>query len=186
MSLVDYAASSDEDEPQTPAVDEEENVQVEENPEKRQRFEGPAPAPSTSAPPNHLPIHAHHRTSTSLRPPSSKPMETGPDQSPVLKLPDASFLLNSPVVPQSNASDHSSRVAAAMAESAARKRDLNGSAATYPRSKVPKGALPHSKSVPETVAGRLVPPQLSGRSNVVTEDISKLFVRKHTADSATE
>lgn len=42
MSLVDYAASSDEDE---------ENEPVKENPEKRPRFEGPAPAPSTSAPP---------------------------------------------------------------------------------------------------------------------------------------
>lgn len=112
----------------------------------------------------------HIRVSTSLRPTSSKQMEIVPDESPALKLPDASFLLNSPVVPsnQLNSSDHSSRVAAAMAESAARKRDLKGSAASHPRSKVPKGALPHSKSVPETVSGRLLPPQLSGRCVLLT------------------
>lgn len=105
------------------------------------------------------------RMPANLEPPSSKLMEIVSDQSPELTLPDASFLLNSPVVPsnQVNASDHSSRVAAAMAESAARKRDLNGSPAGYPRSKVPKGTLPHSKSVPETVGGRLLPPQLAGR-----------------------
>lgn len=100
-----------------------------------------------------------------MRPPPSKIV---PDQSPELKLPDASFLLNTPVVPsQLNAMDHSSRVAAAMAEGAARKRDLNGSAASYPRSKVPKGALPNSKNVPETVGGHLLPPQLSGRYSLL-------------------
>lgn len=101
------------------------------------------------------------RISTGLRPPPSKPVA---EQSPGLKLPDASFLLNTPVVPsQLNAMDHSSRVAAAMAESAARKRDLSGPAASYPRSKVPKGAVPSSKRVPETGGGHLLPPQLSGR-----------------------
>jgi hypothetical protein len=62
-------------------------------------------------------------------------------------------------------SDHSSRVAAAMAENASRKRDSNGSAsALLPRRKVPRGTLPHSRNVPDTVRGVLVPPQLSGRS----------------------
>ncbi|KAI3445083.1 hypothetical protein Pfo_001748 [Paulownia fortunei] len=186
MSLVDYAASSDEDEPQTPADEEEENEQVKENPEKRPRFGVPGAGPS-AATSNDDPVHAHSRMSMNLGTPSSKQKEIVSDQSSELKLPDASFLLNSPVVPSNllNASDHSSRVAAAMAESKARKRDLNGSSASYPRSKVPKGTLPHSKSVPDTVGGLLLPPQLAGRSNIVTEDINKLFVRKH-ANSSTE
>ncbi|KAL1535092.1 hypothetical protein AAHA92_31187 [Salvia divinorum] len=169
MSLVDYADSSDEDEPQNSAAAQEKIEQLQENLEKR-----PTPDPLQS------------RVSTSLSPPPIKESGKVPDQSPVFKLPDAAFLLDSPVVPsQLNAPDHSSRVAAAMAESAARKRDLNVSAVSYPRNKVPRGVLPNTKSVPETVGGHLLPPQLSGRSNVVTEDISKLFVRKH-ADSLTE
>ncbi|KAG6382754.1 hypothetical protein SASPL_157537 [Salvia splendens] len=170
MSLVDYADSSDEDEPQNPPAAAQEKIeQLPENPEER-------PAPD----------HLQSRVSTALSPPPSKQSGKVLDQSPVLKLPDAAFLLDSPVVPsQLNAPDHSSRVAAAMAESAARKRDLNVSAGSYPRNKVPKGMLPNTKSVPETVGGHLLPPQLSGRSNVVTEDISKLFVRKH-ADTPAE
>lgn len=78
-----------------------------------------------------------------------------------------------------NASDHSSRVAAAQAENASRKRDSNGKASSSNRSKVPRANPPRSRNIPETAAGMLVPPQLSGRKNVVTEDISKLFVRKH-------
>ncbi|MBA0667093.1 hypothetical protein Goklo_000217 [Gossypium klotzschianum] len=38
-----------------------------------------------------------------------------------------------------------------------------------------------SVSVPDTGGGSLVPPQLRGRSNVVTEDISKLFINRHVA-----
>lgn len=82
------------------------------------------------------------------------------------KLPDASLLLNSPMMsPQlAHATNHSSRVAVAMAESESRKRDLNGkSSSSYTRSKVPRGSLPHSKSIPETVGGHLLPPQLAGR-----------------------
>ncbi|XP_011088134.1 uncharacterized protein LOC105169439 [Sesamum indicum] len=179
MSLVDYAASSDEDEPQSPAR-EQENEQVKENPEERHRSGVPAPD-------HEDPVRARSRNSTNLQPTSSKRTDIVSNQSSELKLPDASFLLNSPVVSSNllNASDHSSRVAAAMAESAARKRDLNGPSSTYPRSKVPKGTLPHSKNVPDTVDGRLLPPQLAGRSNIVTEDISKLFVKKQT-NSSTE
>lgn len=61
MSLVDYADSSDEDEPLTLAAGEEKIEQVEENLEKRPRFEGPAPSPSTSAPPTDHPINAPNR-----------------------------------------------------------------------------------------------------------------------------
>ncbi|KAL3622568.1 hypothetical protein CASFOL_033979 [Castilleja foliolosa] len=178
MSLVDYAASSDEDEPQTPAR-EQPCQQVKQNSEIRQRFEGPAPGPSSNE-------NLVQRTSVNPKPPSSKQVVMTSDD---MKLPDASFLLNSPVVPSNlpNILDHSSRVAAAMAESAVRKRDLVGPKASYPRSKIPKGTMPHSKNIPDTAGSHLLPPQLAGRfrSNVVTEDISKLFVRKQT-NSSTE
>ncbi|KAK4372066.1 hypothetical protein RND71_007450 [Anisodus tanguticus] len=72
--------------------------------------------------------------------------------------------------------DHSFRVAATMAENASWKRDVSVSVFTYPRRKIPKGTLPHMKNVPETGGGLLLPPQLTGRSNVVTEDITKLFL----------
>ncbi|KAL8496119.1 hypothetical protein ACS0TY_020004 [Phlomoides rotata] len=178
MSLVDYAASSDEDEPQPPAD--------EQPKDKRLRVGVSEEGPSTSAPPNDAPVPAHNRMSMNLELPSSEQRKIVSDQSSELKLPDASFLLNSPMLPsnQLNSLDHSSRVAAAMAESAARKRELKGASASYPRNKVPKGTLPHSKNVPETVGGHLVPPQLSGRSNVVTEDISKLFLKKNTSSAA--
>ncbi|KAK6261517.1 hypothetical protein QUC31_007333 [Theobroma cacao] len=54
----------------------------------------------------------------------------------------------------------------------------SGGAAATPRAKLPRATLPHSKSVPDTEGGLFVPPQLKGRSNVVIEDISKLFVSK--------
>lgn len=79
--------------------------------------------------------------------------------------------------------DHSSRVAAAIAESASRKRESNEFVSSVPRSKVPRGNLPHSKNVPDTIGGMLVPPQLSGRSNIVTEDVGKLFVKKQADPS---
>lgn len=83
----------------------------------------------------------------------------------VEKLPDASLLLSSPAISSNlmNASDHSSRVAAALAENASRKRDSNGKTSSAVRSKVPRGNPPHSKNIPETAGGLLVPPQLSGR-----------------------
>lgn len=86
------------------------------------------------------------------------------------KLPDASELFNSTDFSSNNALsgstiDHSSIVATAVAQSASRKRDSIGSLpSSLPRSKVPKGTLPHSKNVPDTGGGLLVPPQLSGRS----------------------
>ncbi|KAI3827020.1 hypothetical protein L1987_01081 [Smallanthus sonchifolius] len=96
------------------------------------------------------------------------------------RLPDASILLNSPSLPSNTSGiyDHTSAVAAAMAQNASRKRDLKESGASYPHGKIPRGNLPHSKNVQKTTSGLLCPPQLSGRSNVVTEDISKLFSRR--------
>ncbi|XP_059459832.1 uncharacterized protein LOC132189224 [Corylus avellana] len=163
MSLVDYASSSDDD--------------VSESGEDHQN--DPEEAPNDNP---QLPVSPQNQVS--LTPSNQQPQSTSVESSeqPIGRLPDASFLLNSPAMSSSllNNSDHSSRVAAAMAENASRKRDSNGSAsALLPRRKVPRGTLPHSRNVPDTVRGVLVPPQLSGRSNVVTEDIGKLFVRKH-------
>ncbi|XP_038722385.1 uncharacterized protein LOC120014492 [Tripterygium wilfordii] len=88
--------------------------------------------------------------------------ETAPEP---LQLPDASFLLN----------EHGSK----------KKRDSNGlSSSQLPRSKVPRGTLLHTRNLPDTGGGMLVPPQLSGRKNVVTEDIGKLFVKRRTDDSS--
>ncbi|OWM78418.1 hypothetical protein CDL15_Pgr016142 [Punica granatum] len=174
MSLVDYASSSDED---APEVDEEGE---EERKEKVERAEAPKLEPSP--PP---PVLPQKRTA----PPASNQQEENIAHSmmtSVEKLPDVSLLLNSPTLSStvSSGGDHASRVAAAMAESALRKRDSNAPSSSAPRSKVPRGTLPHTKNVPDTGGGLLVPPQLSGRSNVVTEDISKLFARRHTDPSS--
>lgn len=161
MSLVDYASS-----------DEEEDSTIKEAKEDRR----PQPSATTSsaaspsqpfAPQPHL-----------IRPASDQSSEND-SPSPIEKLPDASLLLSSPFSSQQIGSDHSSRVAAAMAENASRKREANGSSSSNIRGKIPKGNLPHSKNIPDTSSGLLMPPQLRGRSNVVTEDITKLFVRKN-------
>uniref|UniRef100_A0A803P8Y9 Uncharacterized protein n=1 Tax=Cannabis sativa TaxID=3483 RepID=A0A803P8Y9_CANSA len=107
---------------------------------------------------------------------------TEPSEKPepeIVKLPDASELLNSSEFSYSSLSGQS-----ASSSSSSRKRDPVGLASSLPRSKVPKGILSHSKSVPDTVGGILVPPQLRGRSNVVTEDINKLFVKKQVEPSS--
>ncbi|KZV19568.1 hypothetical protein F511_13454 [Dorcoceras hygrometricum] len=146
MSLVDYASSSDEDE--TEKLQRRE-IAVPEKPRRMNDALSPQEV-------NRKPESLQTKQIESV----SKPSELSG-----LKLPDASFLLSSPSVPSSglNASDHSSRVAAAMAQSAARKRELNTLAADNPRSKFPKGSLPHSKNAPDTLGGRLLPPQLVGR-----------------------
>ncbi|KAK1552246.1 hypothetical protein Q3G72_013117 [Acer saccharum] len=169
MSLVDYASSSDEDDDVLAAEDEQEQPQL--------------PKQQPSLPP------VNQRSVSSLS------SETAATVAPLLplpspsidKLPDASLLLNSSDFSTVTGSDHASRVAAAMAESATRKkRDSNGLASTLlPRSKVPKGGtLHHTKNVLDTAGGLLVPPQLRGRSNVVTEDISKLFVKRQAEPSS--
>lgn len=160
MSLVDYDSSSDE-----------EDSEVAEDDERGVPKDNPSPPAAPQPPRNQL-----ARTSSNLEQQSSSHTVV-----PSMRLPDASVLLNSPVISSNlmGGSDHSSRVAAAMAESASRKRDSNGSATLFPRSKVPKGNLPHSRNVPDTVGRLLLPPQLGGRSNVVTEDIGRLFVKSH-------
>ncbi|XP_030962063.1 uncharacterized protein LOC115983497 [Quercus lobata] len=163
MSLVDYASSSDDD----VSAEEEEHEEEEDEPQQL---------------PNPNPHNQISGSSSNLQPEST----VHSSEPSIERLPDASFLLNSPASLSNlmSSSDHSSRVAAAMAENASRKRDSNGLASSLPRNKVPRGTLPHSRNVPDTVGGVLVPPQLSGRSNVVTEDIGKLFVRKHAEPSS--
>ncbi|KAK7401294.1 hypothetical protein VNO78_12663 [Psophocarpus tetragonolobus] len=169
MSLVDYASSSDDDVPE---------------PSEEERNKNSKPQ---------SPQLTHNRTqaeelkenkvkgSTKFGSSSSQRLENKQhsSQPSVDKLPDASLLLNAPTVSSDlmSASDHFSRVAAAQAENASRKRDSNGMVSSAVRSsKVPRGNLPHSRNVPETSGGMLLPPQISGRKNIVTEDISKLFL----------
>lgn len=168
MSLVDYASSSDDD--VSEAGEDHKN-----DPEETTNDSPQLPVP----PENQVSFGPSNQQITSSAMHSSEPS--------IERLPDASLLLSSPAMSSSllNGSDHSIRVAAAMAENATRKRDSNGSAsAVLPRRKVPRGTLPHSRNVPDTVGGVLVPPQLKGRSNVVTEDIGKLFVKKQSEPSS--
>ncbi|KAI3837289.1 hypothetical protein MKW92_030753 [Papaver armeniacum] len=160
MSLVDYASSSDDEDGNT--KDKQHDVSEDGN----------------SQPSTVLEAHHHNQRSvtSSHQPPENSSQSIARS---IEKLPDASLLLDSPAFSshQMSGNDHSSRVAAAMAESSSRKRESKGSASTNPRSKFPRGNLPNTKSFPDTVGGVLVPPQLKGRSNVVTEDIGKLFVK---------
>uniref|UniRef100_A0A7C8Z0W8 Uncharacterized protein n=1 Tax=Opuntia streptacantha TaxID=393608 RepID=A0A7C8Z0W8_OPUST len=172
MSLVDYASSDEEDDIQ------------------------PSQPPSTAVASEERIDHRRKQPSTSSSPPSSQDTalrsestrsssnQQSEDVSPLLpppieKLPDASLLLNSPILSEPVGTDHCSRVSAALAENASRKREANGSSSSNIRGKIPRGNLTHSKNIPDTGSGQLVPPQLLGRSNVVTEDISKLFVRRN-------
>ncbi|XP_061978202.1 uncharacterized protein LOC133699079 [Populus nigra] len=167
MSLVDYASSSDED--ATDNIEEEEKQKDQEEQEPKPQNE-----PQVAKPQNKL--------SSGLSLP--RPQVAGPSLLPsISKLPDASMLLNTPTVGlDGSGSDHALRVSAAMAENASRKRELNvGSSRS---GKVARGNLVANKNVPDTGGGLLVPPQLKGRSNVVTEDIGKLFVRRHAEPSS--
>ncbi|XP_077218741.1 uncharacterized protein LOC143852952 [Tasmannia lanceolata] len=160
MSLVDYAPSSDEDE-----------AEISEEEDKKES--DPPPLRSSPNPDFHTQslIASSHQQSGSASHSSEPSIE---------KLPDASLLFESPdfLSHQVSAGNHSSRVTAAKAESASRKRESNGSVFSRPSTKHPRGNMPHSRNLPDTVGGLLVPPQLNGRSNVVTEDIGKLFVRR--------
>ncbi|KAI5311018.1 hypothetical protein L3X38_000395 [Prunus dulcis] len=160
MSLVDYASSDDD-------VSEE----IRENKENE-----PAQVPQDDPQP---PTRPHTQSVVSSY---QQPESTAHSSAPSIeKLPDASMLLNSPVFSSNMFSgvDHSSRVAAAIAESASRKRESNEFVSSVPRSKVPKGNLPHSKNVPDTIGGMLVPPQLSGSSSqfLVQLDTAKRKLR---------
>ncbi|KAJ6414411.1 hypothetical protein OIU84_003414 [Salix udensis] len=174
MSLVDYASSSDDDDPDNIEEEDEKHhhqQELHEEQEPKPQIEAQAAKPQIS-----------QLSWASL--PKPKQQVAGPSPLPsISKLPDASKLLNSPEVGLSGSgSDHASRVSAAMAENASRKRELNvGSSRS---GKVSRGNLVATRNVPDTGGGLLVPPQLKGRSNVVTEDIGKLFVRRHAEPSS--
>ncbi|WOK96015.1 hypothetical protein Cni_G04722 [Canna indica] len=177
MSLVDYA-SSDDEEIDLPKTGEEKGNQ-------------PKESASPSLPPPLLPQAPppvppkNRQNQNSIAP--DKPSNVNPPlPSPSLEgLPDVSvlFAASSYQSNQKAGNDHSSRVAAAIAESASRKRESNRSTFPQPSSKHPRGQLAHLRNVPNTMDGLLVPPQLTGRSNVVTEDIGKLFVKKNAESS---
>ncbi|XP_044489855.1 uncharacterized protein LOC123214167 [Mangifera indica] len=172
MSLVDYASSSDDDVSEPEAEQQHDNVQPQIS---KQQPSPPPPRPN---------LRSESSSSSNNEPEIAATLSLPPPFESFEKLPDASMLLNSTTISLVSGNDHASRVAAAMAESATRKRDANGLSSTLPRRKIPKGTLPHSKNVLDTAGGSLLPPQLSGRSNIVTEDISKLFVRRQEEPSS--
>ncbi|KAL3348395.1 hypothetical protein AABB24_021855 [Solanum stoloniferum] len=119
MSLVDYASSDEE---------EELHEQPQEN-KQLSKAEEPTPRPLLDPLPTrndnrHLPQPQNQRTSSSLN--KEALHSSSLSESSELKLPDASLLLNSPTMPGNlgHNTDHSSLVAAAMAENATRKRDI--------------------------------------------------------------
>ncbi|KAH0470450.1 hypothetical protein IEQ34_000173 [Dendrobium chrysotoxum] len=185
MSLVDYASSSEDEEV---AEDEEpQHYKQDTRDERRVEKERPdesAAAAAAATVPLQFPqcqqksssSHSTYRHPDIVVPSNALSME---------KLPDASILLSSPSFSpqQYTGTDHSSRIASTIAEIASRKREPNGSGFIHPPNKHPRGNLPHSRNIPDTVSGTLIPPQLKGRSNVVTEDIKKFFVNRHREPS---
>ncbi|XP_062208038.1 vegetative cell wall protein gp1-like [Phragmites australis] len=161
MSLVAYDASSDEEDAREPPAASPPPIGPQPRP----------PSPSTSA-----------ASAPQLTPPPPAPSQNvAPSSSsnvslPTLSLdlPDVADLFAPPSLQslQPRASDHSSR------DDASRKRESNGSAFHDSRSKFPR-MQSQPRGARSAAGNTLVPPQLRGRSNVVTEDMSKLFVAKH-------
>ncbi|XP_047323145.1 uncharacterized protein LOC124926879 [Impatiens glandulifera] len=161
MSLVDYASSDDDDES-----------------ELKDEGEEMKDLKSVQDKPDFPKLHVHPPPKTQ-RFSSTTPKQSNPEPS-VVKLPDASMLMNSLDSPSYPA--NYPWVSAAVT----RKRDASGfgsSSSSLMHGKIPKATPVHSKSIPDTIRGQLVPPQVKGRSNVVTEDIGKLFVRKKVETS---
>lgn len=179
MSLVDYASSSEDEE-----FGEDKELQPNKGGKEDRRVEKSEPdesaAPSTAPPlfpsqPKTTYLSSTHHHPDVVMPSPSLSME---------KLPDASVLFSSSFSQhQYVGTDHSSRITVSIAENASRKREQNGPTFSHLRNnKHPRGNLPHSRSIPETVSGSLIPPQLKGRSNVVTEDISRLFLNRRSRE----
>lgn len=175
MSLVDYASSSEEEEEEEiAAAAAAAAAEFEKDDLKIAKKDSDSRA--SLPPPPDIRQNRNFITSSSHQPCNSiSPLPTLQTE----KLPDVSLLFSSPSFSsyQTIVSDHS-RLAAATAASVSRKRESNGSSSAYPHCKLTRGPLPHSRNVPDAVGSQLIPPQLRGRSNVVTEDINKLFVRK--------
>ncbi|KAK8928228.1 hypothetical protein KSP39_PZI017660 [Platanthera zijinensis] len=174
MSLVDYAASSEDEE----AGEDERQHTVEGCQERREgKSESDLSAAAVIAPPRFTTqtktesLSSTHRSRDVAMPSPALYME---------KLPDASLLFSSSFSQhQCIGVDNYSRIASSMAERVSRKREPSGSSfIQLQNNKHPRGNLPHSRNIPDTVRGSLIPPQLKGRSNVVTEDIGRLFLNR--------
>eukprot|EP00850_Spirogloea_muscicola_P001066 SM000004S14936 [mRNA] locus=s4:381426:382544:- [translate_table: standard] len=125
---------------------------------------GPA-LPGPRPPPAAQPTAARLRPAASTPPAPAAP--PAPLPAPALVLPDAATLLGPP--------EH-----VCQSQQQSRKRgEPNGrSAAAQQLSKLPRGQLLPPRGAPGAMQGLLLPPQLRGRSNVATEDLDKLFVRR--------
>ncbi|KAG0496963.1 hypothetical protein HPP92_001654 [Vanilla planifolia] len=179
MSLVDYASSSEDeevDEAQRVECNKEEKDETEEN---IQMNESTATVASTAPPP------VDPTRPSSFQ--SIKQIDGAMSSfvTPIRSLPNASVLLTSPSFSSEKFTDnyYSARLPTSL-KSTFQKRASNGSTFTHTPSKHPRCNLPHSRSIPDTGGGALIPPQLRGRSNVVTEDINKLFVKRQQRESS--
>ncbi|EEC72132.1 hypothetical protein OsI_05130 [Oryza sativa Indica Group] len=161
MSLVAYDASSDEEDAggEPPAA----------------AAASPAPVPSSFGPRPRPPSPSTSVGAAPQPPPPSQNISSTSSSNislptPSLDLPDVADLFSSPSLP--------SRGSTSMMDSTSRKRESNGSAFQDPRSKFPRVQSGQSRGARIAAGNTLVPPQLSGRSNVVTEDMTKLFVAR--------
>ncbi|KAL9251083.1 hypothetical protein AKJ16_DCAP04479 [Drosera capensis] len=183
MSLVDYASSSDDEE--DAAV-----LGVDNNDPNIEAATVSPPDRLPPPPPQTAPPHVASNVNQSRVPMSSVNGKTETvshlASSSIKKLPDASILLNSPMSSHPvNSTSHSSPVAPSYSQSSLGKREGNGSISSDIRTKMPRGSLPHLRNILDTGTGdnKMVPPQLRGRSNVVTEDMGNLFVRSKAEGS---
>ncbi|KAH9610861.1 hypothetical protein KSS87_009362 [Heliosperma pusillum] len=186
MALVDYGWSDSDDE------DKQEDKEQHQNHEASIEVDKhiPLPPSTASTTPHNLQRlqqqqqQQQQQSSSSLQSQSRGSLGDGPSQHvstmlppPFEKLPDAALLLSSPIISQPIGTDHSARVAAAVAENASRKREANGSSSSFIREKIPRSHLPHSKNIPETSSGLLTPPQLRGRHLSFSESKVQLNVQ---------
>ncbi|XP_066307929.1 uncharacterized protein [Miscanthus floridulus] len=149
MSLVAYDASSDEEDAgEPPAAEAPQPAPI--GPQPR------PPSPSTAVGAAHRPTPPPPAASQSVALINSSNVSL---PTPSLDLPDVADLFAPP------------------ADNASRKRESNGSAIHDSRSKIPR-MQSQPRGIRSAAGNTLIPPQLRGRSNVVTEDMSKLFVAK--------
>ncbi|XP_066315814.1 uncharacterized protein [Miscanthus floridulus] len=149
MSLVAYDASSDEEDAgEPPAAEAPQPAPIVPQPRP--------PSPSTAVGAAHRPTPPPPAASQSVAPINSSNISL---PTPSLDLPDVADLFAPP------------------ADNASRKRESNGSALHDSRSKIPR-MQSQPRGIRNAAGNTLIPPQLRGRSNVVTEDMSKLFVAK--------
>ncbi|NP_001314803.1 uncharacterized protein LOC103650772 [Zea mays] len=152
MSLVAYDASSDEEDAGEPAA---------------AAAPHPAPIGPQPRPPSPTAVSPAPRpTPTLTPPPPAASQSVAPISSSDVSLPTSS--LDLPDVAD---------LFAPPADNASRKRESNGSALHDSRNKFPR-MQSQSQGIGSAAGNALIPPQLRGRSNVVTEDMSKLFVAK--------